>query len=149
MRPVFRPLNVQLDWPWIQENMPIHLVDDTSGVTALDLDTSEILGICIMDNWTPNSVQAHLIMPNPMLLRHGFLTLCYDLVFDDMGCKYVYGQVPSDNAKALKLNKRMGFTVKTRLKDAFADDVDYIIMELKAENRPMVTPTVNKLLKVA
>ena len=48
--------------------------------------------------------------------------------------KFIYGMVPGDNAKAIKINEHIGFTVKMRLEDAWADGIDYVVMELKKEN---------------
>ena len=122
------------DWGWVNTQVPIQRVEDTGGIVAVDLDINETVGACIMDNWTNNSVQCHFMISHPMLLKHGFLQLCFDYMFNECGVKYVYGLVPSNNEKALKLNKHMGFTVKTVMEEAFEDGVDYILMELKHEN---------------
>lgn len=140
MNPAFRALNIPLDWPWIESVLPLHRVDDTSGIVAVDLDTAANVGACIMDNWSANSVQAHIIVTNPLLLRHGFLELITGLVYEDMGCKYIYGQVPSNNTKALKLNTHMGFKEVARLKEAYADGVDYVIMEMHRDDCKIPIP---------
>lgn len=122
------------DWGWVNQQIPILRVEDTTGIVGIDYDKNETVAACVMDNWTHNSVQCHFMCTNPIALRHDFLQTCFGYIFDEMGKKFIYGLVPGDNEKALKLNKHMGFTEKARLEDAFADGVDYVIMELKREN---------------
>lgn len=119
------------DWDWINQQVGILQVEDTCGITAVDMETNETVGCCVMDNWTANSVQAHFMISSPLVLRHGFLEECFDFMFNHKGVKFIYGMVPADNDKALKLNKHMGFTERLRLPEAFADGVDYVVMELE------------------
>lgn len=134
MKPYFRALYGPFDWGWINQQVGIIQCEDTTGITAIDLDTNETVGACVMDNWTNNSVQAHFMVSTPMILRHGFLEECFDFMFNEKGLKYIYGMVPANNAKALKLNKHMGFTERLRLPEAYADGVDYVVMELTRDN---------------
>jgi hypothetical protein len=130
----YRPFNGAFDWGWVNTQVPIQRVEDTSGIVAVDMDTNSTVGACIMDNFTNNSVQCHFMLTHPMLLKHGFLECCFNYMFNECGVKYVYGLVPGNNEKALKLNKHMGFTVKTVMEEAFEDGVDYVLMELKRAN---------------
>ena len=134
MRLEFRRFVGSADWGFVQKMLPVFRVEDTTGLMAIDMDTNTTVGFCIMDNFTNNSVQAHFFIAKTMVLKHGFLEACFDIMFNACGKKLIYGQVPSDNEKALKLNAHMGFTEKCRLTDAYADGVDYVILELKKEN---------------
>ena len=134
MKIFFRELHGPNDWGWINSQVEILQSEDTTGITAIDLDTNNTVGACVMDNWTANSVQVHFMVDTPMVLRHGFLEECFDFMFNHKGVKYLYGLVPGDNEKALKLNKHMGFTERLRLPEAFADGVDYVVMELTRDN---------------
>jgi RimJ/RimL family protein N-acetyltransferase len=134
-----RFFNGQTDWGWVCEQVPILRVEDTGGLVAFNEDTSELLGACIWDNWTKNSVQCHFILTNPIVVKHGFIGEITDYIFNHQGKRFIYGLVPADNEKALKINKKFGFTEKTRLTDAWADGVDYVLMELKRENCPYFT----------
>ncbi len=133
MKLTFRMLQMPDDWPAIQEVLPVLWVEDTTGLVAIDHEGT-LVGAALMDNWTNNSVQMHFLTKSAMVLKHGFIEAAFDIVFNEVGMKYVYGMVPGDNEKALKLNKHMGFTEKTRLENGWADGVDYIVMELKREN---------------
>ena len=134
MKIQYGAFSMQRDWGWVCAQVPLTYVEDTCGIMAVDLETGKTVGAVIFDNWTANSVQTHFIITTPMLLRHGFLEQAYDFIFNEKGCKFMYGLVPSNNHKACTLNKHMGFTEKTRMTDAYADGVDFILMELKREN---------------
>lgn len=129
-----RAMHGPTDWGWINQQVEILRVEDTAGIVGIDLNKNETVAACVMDNWTNNSVQCHFMVANKMALRHGFLQECLDYIFNVCDKKYIYGMVPGNNEKAIKLNKHMGFTEKVRLKEAFADGVDYIVMEMKREN---------------
>jgi hypothetical protein len=122
------------DWAWINEYLPILWVEDTIGLIAVDIESFKPLAACVMDNWTETSVQCHLLILDKRAIRGKFLDTCFDFVFNDMQRDIMYGLVPGDNSKALRLNEHMGFTEKCRFEGAFKPGVDYVIMELKKEN---------------
>jgi len=128
-----RPLVPSRDWAVIQADLPVLWVEDTMGLVAID-EGGTLVGAALMDNWTHNSVQMHLFIKTPLVLRYGFIEAAFDFVFIEAGVEYIYGMVPGDNTKAVKLNKHMGFTEKIRLENGWAEGCDYIVMELKKEN---------------
>lgn len=136
-----RTFNGPSDWGWVNLQVGIKRCEDTTGIMAVDLDTNTTVGACIMDNWTGNSVQCHLMITTPILLRHNFLECCFDFMFNTMGVNRIYGLVPANNEKAVKLNTHMGFTVKSRLEEAFEVGIDYLLMEMKRENCSFVAQT--------
>lgn len=129
----FRGLQGKEDWAWFTARNPACLTENTTGVVAVD-GNDKILACCIMDSWTETSCQAHYAIDNPIVLRRGFFEEISKFVFDTAKRMYIYGLVPSDNEKALRLNKKIGFKEVTRLKDAFKLGVDYVILELKKEH---------------
>jgi RimJ/RimL family protein N-acetyltransferase len=106
----------------------------TNGIIAVDLDTGEIVGACMMDHWTPNSVHAHLTILDSDVMKHGFGECVSNYMFNTRGVARVYGIVPANNEKALQITKYIGFTVKTVLEEAFAVGVDYMFLELTRAN---------------
>lgn len=142
---LFRSFNGDTDWAWVMKQVPILRVEDTGGIVAFNAENGELLAACIWDNWTRNSVQCHFMVTDMAALKHGFVEEIADFVFNKQGKKFIYGMVPGDNEKAIKLNEHIGFTVKTRLEDAWADGVDYVVMELRKENCPYLS----KIKKVA
>ena len=129
----FLPLVPPRDWATIQAALPVLWVEDTTGLVAID-EGGTLVGAVLMDNWTHNSVQMHLFVKSPLVLKYGFIEAAFDFVFNEMHVQYVYGMVPGDNAKAVRLNEHMGFTEKIRLENGWAEGCDYIVMELKKEN---------------
>ena len=139
MRIVYTPFNFRRDWKWVNDQIPILHCEDTAGIMAIDADRRVPVGACLMDNWTNNSVQCHFMLTTPMLLKHGFLEECFGFIFKNQNVNFVYGLVPANNDKAVKLNTHMGFTVKTRLEEAYDVDVDYLLMQLKREDCKYIT----------
>ena len=132
---VTRELIGERDWQWVNEQVGILQSEDTQGIVAIDTEGDYTkVAACVLDNLTSNSVQAHFMLTTPMVLRHKFLERCFDHVFNKLGKKVMYGLVPSNNVKALRLNAKMGFTEAFRLKEAYADGIDYVGMELTKEN---------------
>lgn len=97
---------------------------------AVDVERNRIVGACVMDNWTVNSIQAHLVAATPLVFRHHFIEFLGDYLFAQCGLKYVYASVLSTNQKSLKTNIHMGYKTITTLPNAWCDGVDYILMVL-------------------
>ena len=120
------------DWRWINDAIPILQVEDTEGIVAFICDNPA--AAVVFDNWTQKSVQAHIAILKPIVLRHGFLEWCFDYVFNYRKKERIFGLVPSNNRRALAFNQRMGFTEQARLTEAFASGIDYVILELTKDN---------------
>ena len=129
----YRAFHGPSDWGWITEHNPINRCEDTCGIMAFDADTYLTVGAFMMDNWTDNSVQCHLTLTNSLVLRHGFLEICADYVYNERGVNNVFALVPANNEKAVKLDYRMGYKLIARLPDAFAIGEDYLLMGMKRE----------------
>lgn len=130
----FRSLDVAADWPVVSQHLDTVPMDNTTGIVAWDANTGDYLAIMVTDSWTPNSVDAHIVILNPFVLRHDFLEVCFSYVFGHSGRKKMFGQVRSDNPAALSFDKRLGFTEVARLTDVYADGVDNIILELHRDD---------------
>ena len=133
MKLTFRPLCGETDWAYVQEHAGVLRVADTMGFVWED-ELGGLVGAAIMDNWTDNSVHMHQVMTSLEVLKQDGHREVFDFVFNEMGRKYIYGMVPGDNEKAIKVNLTMGFTEKVRLVEAWADGVDWIMFEMAKEN---------------
>jgi RimJ/RimL family protein N-acetyltransferase len=133
VKPFFRCLVGEDDWAWVKARIPVLLTEDMKGIMAIEYATNRPVGAVILDNWSENSVQCHLAIDSPMLLKHGFLEECMDYVFNTCKREKAYGIIPSDNIKAIKLDKHMGFVEVARLKNSVSPGVDAIIMEMTRE----------------
>ena len=144
MKVLFRAFHGPTDWDWIRQRIGALQVEDTSGIMAVNADTGETVGACIMDNWTYNSVQAHFAVTSSVILRHGFLQECVNYVFNVAGKRAMYGFVPASNTKAIKLNTHMGFTEVFRIPEGFGKGVDYIAMQMLKEDCKVLPDTVQE-----
>jgi hypothetical protein len=130
----FRALDIKRDWPIIRDKVQCVLCEDTRGVVA-ERD-GKLAGAFIFDSWTPNSVQSHQLLLDPMALKAGLHREAANYVYGVAGRKLIIGLTPSDNAKALKLNKHYGFTEAYRLQDGVRDGVDYVVMVMHRDDCP-------------
>lgn len=134
MNVAFVAMDMKTQLPWAQSVLGVKWCEDTQGIVAIDRDTQAPLGLCVMDSWTHTSVQIHIAIMRPMVLRHGFLEEIADHVFNRCGRDIMIGLVPSNHEKALKLDKHIGFTETYRVKDGFDRGIDYVVMELRRED---------------
>jgi len=130
----FRSINSETDWDWFTLRNPVQLIPDMTSILAYDKDTGALLAGCVMDNWTETSCQAHLCIDVPLVVRHGFLNEIADFVYNTAGRLMIHSLVPANNLKALSVDKKIGFKEVTRLKDAFKQGVDYVLLELRKED---------------
>jgi hypothetical protein len=130
----FRPLDIHRDWPWVKDNVRCVLCEDTRGIIA-ERD-GRIVAAFIMDSWTETSVQCHQAIHDPLVFKHGYHVKTAQYIFGDAGRKLMIGLTPSDNEKAIKLNKHYGFTESFRVPDAVREGVDYVVMTMTADECP-------------
>ncbi len=145
MKIEFRPFRGDWDWGYCRLHTTILRVEDTCGIMAIDADTNTTVGACLADSFTKTTAQCHIIVTNPLVLRHGMLETACDWAFNDRGLKAVYGWVPGDNLKAIKLNKHMGWQVKATFEDGYAEGVDLILMECTRANCRFIDQNIEKV----
>lgn len=131
MTVTFRALKPE-DWFWVHSRCAPKRVQDTKGIIA-ERD-GEIIAACVMDSWTWTSVQVHMAIDQPTVLRHGFLEEIAEYVFDTCDKKVMIGLVPGHIEAALKLNKHIGFTEIFRIEDGFNEGIPYVVMQLRKEH---------------
>ena len=132
----FRPF-VQADLMTVRQHMPFSVAEGTRGFVAYDPDTAKTLGIFIAQEWTATAVQVHQVILNPLVLRHGFYQEVSEFIFQKAGRQMMLATVPSDNRKALSINRKLGFREVARIKDAFDFGRDMVIMQLRREDLPL------------
>lgn len=131
---VFKPITSDQEWAWIAERANPVLTSDTKGIVAYDMDTEDIVAMVSFDNWTYNSVQLHLAIEKPMILRHGMLEEIADYVYTQAERDIILAVIPANNEKSLKLVKNIGLEAVYTVQDGYAKGVDYILLELRKEN---------------
>ena len=132
MKLEFRGLEDAGDWDWVCSQVPIVACQDTSGIIAVS--EGERVAACILDNWSHSSVQFHIMITSPFVLRAGFMEVCADHVFNKCKRETIHGYIPADNVKSVRLARHTGFKVAVRLKDAWKKGVDYLIVEMRKED---------------
>ncbi len=109
-----------------------HKSDRFQGIKrVVDGETVAMVGL---DDWTENSVEAHIWLRDP----HGFSKLFIREVFRHIFvvCKrgLVIVVIPCNNVASLEMNQRLGFRVNTYIKDGYAVGTDLAILELRRED---------------
>lgn len=125
----FKPLTKHDEWSWILERAHPICCEDSQGIVAYD-DNGDIQAVCVFDSFTTESCSVHFAIGNPFVIKHGFFTEVANHAFHTLGKKRMFGLVPSDNPKALKLDLHIGFHEVARIPDAIRDGVDYIVIRL-------------------
>ena len=100
----------------------------TRGIVAID-DNDKPQGVVLFDSWTSTSVNAHISIQNPMVLR-GLHIEAFKYVFETCNKLMILGIVASDNAAARRLNRHFGFTQVARIPNAVDACVDQLVLQL-------------------
>lgn len=90
-------------------------------------DNKLIAGIAV-EAWNGHNLFIHQRIDSPPPKAYWFSSL--DWCFNRLGCSRITGITPSDNHKALKLNRNIGFENEAVLKGASDDGKDLIIQVL-------------------
>lgn len=129
---MFTALDIKRDWHWAVPRLGCRVSEDTQGIVSFN-ERGNYDAMCVMDSWTPNAVQVHLVIENPFVIRTGFLHAIAHHVYVTGGRGIMLGAVPANNAKALKFDKHIGFTEVCRIKDAYDVGVDIVLLEMRRE----------------
>jgi RimJ/RimL family protein N-acetyltransferase len=103
-------------------------MENMHGIASLD-DKGGIIGAVGYSDWMDRSVQMHCAGSGNWLTRE-FLWAVFDYPFHVAGKDVVIGLVGSNNARALKLNQRLGFRIDGRI-DGAHDDGALVVMSMR------------------
>jgi hypothetical protein len=121
------------NWWWVTKQTDAELTPRTKGIVAIS-DDGRILACAVFDSWTYSSAQVHIAIENRLAIRHGFIEECMHYFFNSCDRKVLIGLTPSNNERALKFIKNVGFVELFRVKDGFDVGVDYVVQEMRKEN---------------
>lgn len=127
----FRPLDAYY-WPWVHAMTGAVASQQLRGIVAVRGE--EPIAAAVFDGWSFNACQAHIVVDDPMVLRHGFLEEIFHYVFNTCDKGVLIGVTPGDNDKALKFNKHVGLRELYRVEDGYKVGIDYVVQELRKEN---------------
>ena len=105
------------------------LCEDSFGIVAKD-EEGEIQAMCMADTFSVDACCVHLAIDNPYVLKYGFFQEVAQLLFIQKKRERLFGLVPDNNEKAIKLDKHIGFKEVTRIPDALMDGIGYIVMRM-------------------
>jgi len=145
----YKPLTEAHEWQWVQARAHPICCEDSQGIVAYDVEKGIIVALAVFDSFTVDACNVHLAIDRPMVLRHGFLEECARHLFITCGRKRIFGLVPADNAKALKLNKHLGYREVARVPDAYAEGIDYVVLRMDADDNRWINLEDTKLQRVA
>lgn len=128
----FKPLTTKPEWDWMFALCNMIRCEDSQGVVGYDEKGNLQCG-AVFDSFTNDACSVHLAILNPMVIRHGFLDELARHLFVTCKRQRIFGLVPSNNAKALKLNKHLGWREVARIPDAIRLGVDYVVMRMDKE----------------
>jgi hypothetical protein len=130
----FKPLDTAEEWAWIQDRAKVIACQDSQGIVAFD--ERGIAAICVADSFTVDACQVHFAIDRPLVIKHGFLHEIARHLFTVCGRKRIFGLVPANNKKALKLDTHIGFVEVTRVPDGYAEGIDYVVLRMDRETTP-------------
>lgn len=121
----------QSDINWLKERSGYLLCEDTEAFVCRH--EGEIWAMAAMDHWTNIGCNLHLAVDNPRAFKYGLAEAVCDHVFNKRGKKKIFGLVPSDNDKAIRLNTHMGADIVGMIDNYFGDGLHYVVMEATRE----------------
>jgi len=135
----FGVIDLDHDWAWISQKLRCHMVEDSGGIIARD-HNGEYCAAVVFDSFTETSCCCHIVVENPLVIRHGFLQTAAMAVFIHGGRHVVIGITPSDNEKALRFNRKVGWQELYRVRDGYAFGVDLVVQEMRRETCRWLPP---------
>lgn len=129
----FKALSTQPEWNWMHALCHMIKCEDSQGIIGYD-EKGIIKCGAVFDSFTVDACSVHLAMLSPMALRYGFLDEIAKHLFITCSRERVFGLVPSNNSKAIKLNSHLGWKEVTRIPDAVSSGVDYIVLRMDKED---------------
>jgi RimJ/RimL family protein N-acetyltransferase len=127
----------------IQMNNPEHgyaiaeaagvIFNPEADIVISRLSNEELVGGVLYNGYTRASINMHVAAFSPRWGSRDMLWVCFDYPFNQLGCKKVFGQVPSKNEHALEFNLKLGFKIETLIPDVFPED-DLLVVSMVRED---------------
>ena len=127
----FKRLSSDPEWYWVKSRTGVIQCEDTQGIVAYK-DT-EIVAVCVIDTVTVDSVNVHFAVEYPLVIKHGFFHEIARHVFEVLGKQRMFGLVPADNAKALKIDQNIGFKEVARIPHGYRTGEDLVVLKMERE----------------
>lgn len=125
-------MTTNAEWEWLQSRTHTIFCADTQGLVAYD--ERGIQAMAVFDSWTVDACSVHLAIANPMAIRSGLLNEIGRHLFIENNRKRIFGLVPDNNDKALKLDTHIGMRIVAHIPDALSEGVGYHVMRMDKED---------------
>lgn len=119
--------------PWVSDMVGASWVPEMSAAFGLEKNGVLIAGV-VFEGYTQASINAHIAGEGRWFNRE-FMRVCFDYAFRQAGVNKILGLVGSDNEKALKFDKHLGFIEECVIKDAHKGGDLVILSMTKAQCR--------------
>jgi RimJ/RimL family protein N-acetyltransferase len=88
----------------------------------------ELIGAVAFNAFDGRTCAIHVAGSNNFWINREFLKATFEYPFNDCDLVEIYGPVPGNNYKAIRLNKHLGFDTLRRVRHGWDKDTDLIIM---------------------
>lgn len=114
---------------WLVERTQAGLTDAARGIKAMDAG-GRVRGMVAYDNWTLNSVQAHMAMDAPIVWR-SLLPAVFEYPFSHVGV--LLGIIPAGNLASNRMVDSLGFRQVYRVKQGWSPTEDLVLWQMRRE----------------
>jgi hypothetical protein len=122
---------------WLVDRVGCHLTPDARGICVVDA-ADNIRAMAAFDWWSENGAHAHVAVDEPIALRT-LAPVALRWFFMETGREVLVGIVRASNARALKLDKHLGFRETHRIRDWAAKGDDAVVLEMRSSDCRWVT----------
>jgi len=98
-----------------------------------------LLGVVGYNGFCGNTCMMHVAGVGNWINRE-LLYAAFDYPFRQLGVAQVFAPVAATNARALKLDKHLGFVEHSRFPDAWADGVDLVLLTMRKTDCKWLKP---------
>ena len=123
---------------WLEERAKVTLARDARGFEAYR--KGKLVAAVAFDSWSQNACMGHIVIEDPMVLRHYFLQVCLTFAFEHADRGVMIALVAGSNTKSIKFCKHMGFTELSRIREGYSRGVDLILFEMRKKNCRWLLP---------
>jgi hypothetical protein len=122
---------------WLVERTSAGLTANARGIQAVD-SKGVIRGVVAYDQWTLNSVQAHMAVDTPLAWR-ALLPHVFVYPFQHVGI--ILGIIPAGNTKSTEMVKRLGFQKAWTFWRGWSQTEDLVLWRMYREDCRYLAPS--------
>lgn len=128
----------QSDLEWLAQRTGWVFTQNARGVAAFDR-LGRTRGVVGFDEWTPNSVRAHMAVAAPIVWRT-LARPAFSYPFVECNKALLLAVVNSDNARSVQLVRRFGFREVHAVKDGWERGVDLLMFQMHRDECRWLRP---------